>query len=232
MAGLLWPVSGAITSPFGYRSGVVGSSDYHTGIDFGVPLGTPIYATHSGYFSTEQNYGGGLMLRVQGGGGWETIYAHTSRAAVKPGSYVSQGDLIGYSGRSGALVTGPHLHYEVKLNGRHMDPRYVQPVEMGFMDIKFNQGFQYDHTTAARQQARQLADLKRAQAEQQKFEVDRSRGILGEYAEIARSQRPARPYGIETTARAPRQTGQSSRRSKPTAGRQNPRRARFALETA
>jgi hypothetical protein len=214
MAGLLWPVSGPITSPFGHRTGVnpLQHNDFHSGLDFGVPVGTPVYATHSGFFSTSQNYGGGTMVTGQGGGGWSTVYAHLSRSTVGSGTYVKQGDLIGYSGRSGAAVTGPHLHYEVKLNGKHMDPRYVQPREVGLpFGVKYNQGFQYDSETAARQQAQQLADIKRAEAEQRRFEVDKSRGILGEYAAISRSQRSSagggNKFGIDTTPiRAPRQT--------------------------
>lgn len=201
--GLVWPVSGNITSPFGARTGVnpLQRQDFHTGIDFGVPIGTPVYATHSGMFRTQQNYGGGTMVTGAGGGGWETVYAHLSRSAVGAGKYVNQGDIIGYSGMTGAAVTGPHLHYEVKYQGKSVDPRYAVPVSGGI-----GQQFGYDADTAARQQARQLADIKRAQAEQQKFEVDRSRGILGEYAAISRSQRRSAresSTGIKPTAARP-----------------------------
>lgn len=217
MTGLVWPVQGPITSPFGHRSGVnpLQHNDFHTGIDFGVPVGTPIYATHSGTFRTENNYGGGLMLRVGSSNGWETIYAHTSRAAVGEGTYVKAGTLIGYSGMSGAAVTGPHLHYEVKYQGKHMDPRYAMPVSgpgtaPGAWGVN---SFAYDAETAARQQAQQLAQIKRAEAEQRTFEINQARGILGEYAQIARSQRQPN-LGIETTRRAPRLRGQGGRRQR------------------
>jgi murein DD-endopeptidase MepM/ murein hydrolase activator NlpD len=221
MAGLLMPVpNAAITSPYGARYGVnpLQASDFHTGIDLGVPVGTAVYATHSGYFRTEQNYGGGTMIRGQGGSGWSTVYAHLSRSVVGTGKYVEAGQIIGYSGMSGAAVTGPHLHYEVLYNGQHVDPRYASPV-----NGNIGQAFVYDADTAARQQAQQLSDLKRAQAEQQKFEVDRSRGILGEFAAIAKSQqssttgkRPSR-FGIQGSAarptRAPQsRTGQTGRK--------------------
>lgn len=219
MTGLLWPVQGPMTSPYGHRSGVnpLQHNDFHTGVDFGVPIGTPIYATHSGYFSSFNNYGGGLVLRVGGVEGWETRYAHTSRAAVAAGTYVRQGQLIGYTGRSGAAVTGPHLHYEVLRHGKHLDPRYTMPMAGPDTMAWAKSGFNYDADTAARQQAKQLADIKRAAAEQEKFEVDRSRGILGEFAEISRSQRTPKRYGIDTVSaasRAPKQMGRASRPSR------------------
>jgi murein DD-endopeptidase MepM/ murein hydrolase activator NlpD len=194
-------------------------NDFHTGIDFGVPLGTAVYATHSGYFSTSQNYGGGTMITGKGGDGWETVYAHLSRSTVGGGRYVRAGEIIGYSGRSGAAVTGPHLHYEVKQRGKHVDPRYAMPSQANLpfgIGSFIPGGFQYDADTAARQQAQQLTEIKRAQAEQRKFEVDRSRGILGEYAAISRSQRPASARGIDNAAtqRSSRMTGQRGRRSR------------------
>lgn len=218
MAGLLMPVQGPITSPFGTRYGVnpLQHQDFHTGIDFGVPVGTPVYATHSGYFRAEQNYGGGLMVRGQGANGWSTVYAHLSRAVVNPGEWVQAGTIIGYSGRSGAAVTGAHLHYEVLYNGRHVDPRYAMPTS-----ASIGTTFHYDADTAARQQGAQLADMKRAQAEQQAFEVDRSRGILGEFAAIAKSQQPTaskrvQRFGIEAQGARPTRakqarTGQTGR---------------------
>lgn len=198
------PVQGPMTSPFGQRYGVnpLQQTDFHTGVDFGVPVGTAIYATHSGYYRTEQQYAGGTMVRGQGSEGWSTVYAHLSRSTVGGGRYVRQGEIIGYSGQSGAAVTGPHLHYEVLYNGRHVDPRYAAPVSAAF-----GQGFAYDAETAARQQAQQISDMKRAQAEQQKFEVDRSRGILGEFAAISRSQQSetkrATHHGIQGSAARP-----------------------------
>ncbi len=220
MAGLLMPVpNAAITSPFGYRSGAnpLQAQDFHTGIDFGVPMGTAVFATHSGYFRTEQNYGGGTMIRGTGANGWSTVYAHLSRSAVGAGKWIEAGQVIGFSGMSGAAVTGPHLHYEVLYKGQHVDPRYVAPVSSSI-----GQGFQYDAETASRQQARQLADLERAKVEQRAFEVDRSRGILGEFAAIAKTQQPttrgaSARFGIGTDTTRPTRvsaarTGQTGRK--------------------
>lgn len=201
MAGLLFPVSGPITSDYGWRTGVnpLSPRDFHTGIDLGVPLGTPIYATHSGVFKTEQNYGGGLMLEVWGGGGWESVYAHTSRAAVSAGTYVKRGQLIGYSGMSGAGVTGPHVHYELKYKGQSVNPRYANPVDLPFG--LGNLGFTYNGTQAQAAQQQQLLSLNEqhrlAALADAQWQDQRSKGILSEFRDIAKSQQAPRPYGID-----------------------------------
>jgi murein DD-endopeptidase MepM/ murein hydrolase activator NlpD len=116
-AGLIWPVSGPITSPFGWRWGGL-----HPGIDIGVPTGTPIHAAAAGkviYCGWEQGYGNFVVL--DNGGNLATAYAHQSAIAVACGQDVSQGQVIGYVGCTGNC-TGPHLHFEVRINGNPVDP--------------------------------------------------------------------------------------------------------------
>jgi murein DD-endopeptidase MepM/ murein hydrolase activator NlpD len=116
-AGLIWPVSGPVTSPFGMRWGRM-----HEGIDVGVPDGTPIRAAAAGsviYAGWEQGYGNFVVL--DNGGNLATAYAHQSRIAVTIGQHVAQGDVIGYTGCTGYCL-GPHLHFEVRINGSPVDP--------------------------------------------------------------------------------------------------------------
>jgi murein DD-endopeptidase MepM/ murein hydrolase activator NlpD len=122
-AGLIWPVDGLITSGFGPRSspGGVGSTN-HEGIDFGVPEGTPIRAAKGGTVIIASYQGGyGNYTCIDHGGGLSTCYGHQSSFAVSAGQSVDQGQIIGYSGNTGAS-TGPHLHFEVRINGVAQDP--------------------------------------------------------------------------------------------------------------
>jgi murein DD-endopeptidase MepM/ murein hydrolase activator NlpD len=116
-AGLIWPVSGPVTSPFGMRWGRM-----HTGIDIGVPYGTPIHASASGrvvYSGWMDGYGN--LVAIDHGRGLSTAYAHQSRIAVSVGQTVAQGQVIGYVGCTGHCF-GPHLHFEVRVNGTQVDP--------------------------------------------------------------------------------------------------------------
>ncbi len=116
-AGLVWPVSGPVTSPFGWRWGRM-----HEGIDIGVSYGTPIHAAASGtviYCGWESGYGNLTVL--DHGGNLATAYGHQSSIAVSCGQHVTQGDVIGYVGSTGHS-TGPHLHFEVRVNGSPVDP--------------------------------------------------------------------------------------------------------------
>jgi murein DD-endopeptidase MepM/ murein hydrolase activator NlpD len=116
-AGLIWPVQGPVTSPFGWRWGRM-----HEGIDIGVPYGTPIHAAASGtiiYCGWESGYGN--LTVIDHGGNLATAYGHQSSIAVSCGQQVSQGQLIGYVGSTGHS-TGPHLHFEVRVNGAPVDP--------------------------------------------------------------------------------------------------------------
>src|SRR6266508_494592 len=115
-SGLIWPVNGPVVSPFGMRWGRM-----HTGIDIAVPYGTPIHASASGAVIFAGWMGGyGNFVIVDHGGGLATAYAHQSSIAVGEGS-VSQGQVIGYVGCTGHCF-GPHLHFEVRVNGTPVDP--------------------------------------------------------------------------------------------------------------
>jgi murein DD-endopeptidase MepM/ murein hydrolase activator NlpD len=116
-SGLIWPVSGPVVSPFGMRWGRM-----HEGIDIGVGYGTPIHAAASGTAITAGWEGGyGNLIVIDHGGGLATAYAHQSSFAVGYGTHVSQGDTIGYVGCTGHCF-GPHLHFEVRVNGSPVDP--------------------------------------------------------------------------------------------------------------
>jgi len=112
-----WPLSGPITSPFGMRWGTL-----HPGIDIGVPTGTPIHAAGSGtvvWCGWMSGYGNLVMIDHHNG--LATLYGHQSRIAVGCNQEVSQGETIGYVGCTG-FCTGPHLHFEVRVNGTPVDP--------------------------------------------------------------------------------------------------------------
>jgi murein DD-endopeptidase MepM/ murein hydrolase activator NlpD len=113
----IWPVHGPITSPFGMRWGVL-----HPGIDIGVPTGTPVHASAAGtvvWCGWMSGYG--KFVVIDHGGGYATAYGHNSRIAVNCGENVSQGQVIAYSGCTG-YCTGPHVHFEVRVNGTPVDP--------------------------------------------------------------------------------------------------------------
>jgi murein DD-endopeptidase MepM/ murein hydrolase activator NlpD len=115
--GLIWPVSGPVTSPFGYRWGRL-----HAGIDIAAPSGTPIHAAASGTVVLAGWTGGyGNFTCIDHGGALATCYAHQSSYAVSSGAQVSQGQVIGYVGNTGHSF-GSHLHFEVRVNGAPVDP--------------------------------------------------------------------------------------------------------------
>ena len=116
-AGLIWPASGPVTSPFGFRWGRM-----HEGIDIGATYGSAIHAAASGtviYCGWESGYGN--LTVIDHGGNLATAYGHQSSIAVTCGQQVSQGQVIGYVGSTGHS-TGPHLHFEVRINGAPVDP--------------------------------------------------------------------------------------------------------------
>lgn len=125
-AGLMSPVNGRMTSPFGLRRHpILGYVRMHAGIDFGAAWGSPIFAVSDGTVSYAGRHGGhGNYVRLEHGGGIGTGYAHMSRIAVAPGTHVRAGQVIGYVGSSG-LSTGPHLHYELYRGGRPVNPLSV-----------------------------------------------------------------------------------------------------------
>lgn len=119
------PINGArLSSSFGRRRHPIsGYSRLHKGTDFAARSGTPIFAAGNGVVERASRYGGyGKYARIQHANGYETAYAHMSRygPGIKKGKRVRQGDIIGYVGSTGAS-TGPHLHYEVLINGKHVN---------------------------------------------------------------------------------------------------------------
>jgi len=112
-----------ITSGFGMRiHPILKISRRHEGVDITAPKGTPVYATADGVVSRNQassNYG--IIVILDHGFSYQTLYAHLSKRAVKPGQKVKRGELIGYVGTTG-LSMGPHLHYEVWRNGKPVNP--------------------------------------------------------------------------------------------------------------
>jgi murein DD-endopeptidase MepM/ murein hydrolase activator NlpD len=116
-AGLIWPVSGPVVSPFGYRWGRL-----HAGIDIAVGYGTTIHAAAAGTVALAGWVSGyGNYTCIDHGGGLATCYAHQSSYAVSQGAQVGQGQVIGYVGCTGHCF-GPHLHFEVRINGSPVDP--------------------------------------------------------------------------------------------------------------
>lgn len=123
----IWPTEGWISSPFGKRrSPFTGRTDFHKGIDISNRIGTPIYAPAKGtviFSGTDGGYGRSVV--IDHGSGIITRYAHLHRSAVKKGDAVVRGDILAYMGNTGRS-TGPHLHYEVRLNGVCKNPmRYI-----------------------------------------------------------------------------------------------------------
>ena len=114
-----WPTSGVVTSYFGPRWGGM-----HEGVDIGGSMGQPVYAAEAGQVvQVNAGYGGGYgnYIVIYHGGGLSTLYAHLSGIKVNNGQVVSRGQLIGYVGSTG-YSTGPHLHFEVRVNGAPKNP--------------------------------------------------------------------------------------------------------------
>jgi murein DD-endopeptidase MepM/ murein hydrolase activator NlpD len=116
-AGLIWPVHGVLTSSFGWRWGRM-----HEGIDVAVPSGTPVVASASGTVIVAGWLGGyGNLVVIDHGNGLATAYGHNTSVTVGYGQSVAQGQLVAYSGNTGHS-TGPHVHFEVRVNGTPVDP--------------------------------------------------------------------------------------------------------------
>ena len=123
----VWPVEGFISSPFGVRSSSLsGRGEFHKGLDIRARPGTPVIVPAKGTVTMAGWDGAyGLSVEVQHSRAIITKYGHLQRIAVREGQQVKRGDLIGFVGSTGRS-TGPHLHYEVKLNGVHVNPmRYI-----------------------------------------------------------------------------------------------------------
>ncbi len=120
----IWPVNGSITSRFGPRvSPFTGKKALHAGLDIGARRGTEIRAPGSGKVVVAAYDGRmGKFIRIDHGYGIETTYGHLSKILVKYGDRVHRGDLIGLVGSTGKFSTGPHLHYQVAVNDKVVDP--------------------------------------------------------------------------------------------------------------
>ena len=120
----VWPVKGPITSKFGPRvSPFTGKKALHAGIDIGSPRGTEVRAPSAGkVVIAAYDARMGKFIRIDHGFGIETTYGHLSKMKVKYGQKVKRGDLIGLVGSTGKFSTGPHLHYQVAVNDRVVDP--------------------------------------------------------------------------------------------------------------
>jgi murein DD-endopeptidase MepM/ murein hydrolase activator NlpD len=120
---------GILRSKFGFRKHpILGYSKMHTGVDWAAPLGTPIYASGNGTVDSVGWEGGyGRYIRIRHANGYETTYAHLTAYArgIQEDARVRQGQVIGYVGSTG-LSTGPHLHYEILVNGRFVDPMRIR----------------------------------------------------------------------------------------------------------
>ena len=116
----IWPTTGVVTSPYGLRWG---GTDFHPGMDIANDMGTPIVATADGVVDyAGWNAGGyGNMVDIDHGNGIMTRYGHASQVVVSTGQHVKRGQLIAYMGSTG-FSTGPHVHYEVHVNGNRVNP--------------------------------------------------------------------------------------------------------------
>jgi murein DD-endopeptidase MepM/ murein hydrolase activator NlpD len=142
------PVDGArITSGFGMRfHPILGYSRMHKGVDFGVPIGTPVMASGAGsiaFMGWENGYG--KFVLVNHGNGYSTAYGHLSRYApgLHVGSRVRQAQIIAYSGMTG-MATGPHLHYEIRINNTQVNPLKVKIAEGRMLSGSDLRAFQTD----------------------------------------------------------------------------------------
>jgi len=125
---LMWPVSGSITSGFGVRKHpVYNDLRQHNGIDIAAPHGTTVVAADAGTVLTSAyNSSYGNYIVISHGNGMTTLYAHLSTRSVSAGSTVSRGQQVGLIGSTG-ISTGPHLHFEVSVNGSRINPRLKLP---------------------------------------------------------------------------------------------------------
>jgi len=124
------PVQGArLSSYFGRRRHpILGYTTVHRGVDFAAPPGTPVFAAGDGFIVRREDWGGyGNYIQIRHKNGFSTAYAHLKKfnKNKKLGSKVKQGNVIGYVGSTGQS-TGPHLHYEILKNGKHINPMQIR----------------------------------------------------------------------------------------------------------
>jgi murein DD-endopeptidase MepM/ murein hydrolase activator NlpD len=128
----IWPTDGRLTSTFGWRlHPVLGINMFHEGLDIANKAWTPVYATADGkvkFRGVRDDYGNAIIL--QHGNNLETLYGHLNKILISQGDIVRRGQLIGYMGNTGRS-TGPHLHYEVHIDGRLANPlSYILPADI------------------------------------------------------------------------------------------------------
>jgi murein DD-endopeptidase MepM/ murein hydrolase activator NlpD len=162
------PVDGArISSRFGSRfHPILGYTRMHKGVDFAVPIGTPVMAAGAGTVQLEGRYGGyGNFLKVNHGNGYATGYAHLSRFApgLHVGSRVRQGQIVAYSGMTG-MATGPHLHYEIFIDGKQVNPLKVKMAQGRMLSGRDLRAFEQqrhkiDQTVASMPLETKVADI-------------------------------------------------------------------------
>jgi murein DD-endopeptidase MepM/ murein hydrolase activator NlpD len=118
-----WPVPGHVSSSYGYRIHPVREERLlHTGLDISIPSGNEVKATADGVVSfAGWTQAGGIVVVLEHGHGFRTAYAHNGKALVRVGQRVARDESVALSGSTG-VSTGPHVHYEVWKNGRHVDP--------------------------------------------------------------------------------------------------------------
>jgi len=119
----IWPTVGFITSGFGWRiDPFTGKQTFHKGIDIATNLGNPVVATADGIVvETKNDRIGGKTILISHGGGLSTLFYHLDKILVRPGQKVKRGEVIGLVGKTGKAL-GPHLHYEVQVNGKSVNP--------------------------------------------------------------------------------------------------------------
>jgi murein DD-endopeptidase MepM/ murein hydrolase activator NlpD len=123
----IWPTTGWLTSGFGERiDPFTGKKTYHYGMDIASSFGNAVVATADGFVSNvkREKIGGNTVI-ISHGGGFTTVYCHLSKFAVKAGQRIKRWDVIGHVGQTGKAL-GPHVHYEVRRNGKAVNPyRYI-----------------------------------------------------------------------------------------------------------
>lgn len=124
----IWPLQGLLNDNYGGRRNPMGGGfEFHEGQDIKVDIGTQVAATAAGKIITAGYQGGyGFMVEIDHGNGMTTRYGHLSKVLVKEGQEVKRGEIVGDSGNTGRS-TGPHLHYEVRINGEAVDPSLYLP---------------------------------------------------------------------------------------------------------
>jgi len=126
----IWPATGRITSDFGYRRHpIVGENIFHEGLDIANQINTNIYATADGVVTSSgsRNFYGNVVFLKHMDNRTETVYGHMNKIAVKKGQFVKRGEVIGYMGSTGRS-TGSHVHYEVRVDGKCVNPStYILP---------------------------------------------------------------------------------------------------------